>query len=136
MDQIHGAVDESTASLKELMRRPRWSKAAALLMTMPGTGLITALTILMELGDLKRFRNRAAVANYAGLAPVCRSSNDKRYSRGDYPSRLEAFASRVGRSRLDGRISRTGLPCHVRADRTEEEQTRSHHCCGETNVGG
>lgn len=82
MDQIHRAVDESTASLKESMRRPRWSKSAALLMTMPGIGMITAMTILAELGNLKRFRSRAAVANYAGLVPVCRSSNDKHYSGG------------------------------------------------------
>jgi len=82
MDQIHRAVDESTASLKELMRRPRWSKAVALLMTMPGIGLITALTILAELGNLKRFRSRAAVANYAGLVPIVRDSNQKHYSGG------------------------------------------------------
>ena len=82
MDQMHRAVDESTVSLKELMRRPRWSKAAALLMTMPGIGLITALTILAELGNLKRFRSRAAVANDAGLVPVVRDSNQKHYSGG------------------------------------------------------
>ena len=82
MDQIHQAVDESTASLRELMRRPRWSKAAALLMTMPGIGLITALTILAELVNLNRFRSRAAVANYAGLVPVVRDSNQKHYSGG------------------------------------------------------
>ncbi len=82
MDQIHRAIDESTASLKELMRRPRWAKPAALLQTMPGIGLITALTILAELGDLKRFRSRAAVANYAGLVPIVRESNQKHYSGG------------------------------------------------------
>ena len=82
MDQMHRAVDESTVSLKELMRRPRWSKAAALLMTMPGIGLITALTILAELGNLKRFRSQAAVANDAGLVPVVRDSNQKHYSGG------------------------------------------------------
>jgi transposase len=49
---------------------------------MPGIGLITAMTILAELGDLDRFHSRAAVANYVGLVPVCRSSNDKRYSGG------------------------------------------------------
>lgn len=82
MDQIHRAVDESTACLRELMRRPRWAKPAALLQTMPGIGVITAMTILAELGDLKRFRSRAAVANYAGLVPVVRDSNQKHYSGG------------------------------------------------------
>lgn len=82
VDQIHRAVDESTASLKDLVRQPRWSKPAALLMTMPGIGLITAMTILAELGNLNRFRSRAAVANYAGLVPVVRDSNQKHYSGG------------------------------------------------------
>lgn len=82
MDGIDRIIVASTASLRELMRRPRWAKPAALLQTMPGIGLITAMTILAELGNLDRFRSRAAVANYAGLVPICRSSNDKRYSGG------------------------------------------------------
>ena len=40
------------------------------------------MTILAELGDLDRFHSRAAVANYAGLVPVIRHSNDKRYTGG------------------------------------------------------
>lgn len=82
MDQIDRAVDESTVSLRDLRRRPRWAKPAALLQTMPGIGLITALTILAELGSLERFRSRAAVANYAGLVPIHRDSNQEHYSGG------------------------------------------------------
>ena len=82
MDEVDQTIIASTGSLRGLMRRPRWAKPAALLQSMPGIGLITAMTILAELGDLNRFRSRAAVANYAGLVPVCRSSNDKRYSGG------------------------------------------------------
>lgn len=82
MDQLDQAVSESTASLKQVMRRPRWSRSSALLMTMPGMGMITALTVLAELGDLDRFRSRAAVANYSGLVPVVRDSNHKHYSGG------------------------------------------------------
>lgn len=75
-------IAESTRELRVVMRRPRWAKAAALLQTVPGVGMFTALTILAELGDLKRFRSRAAVANYAGLTPVIRDSNTKHYSGG------------------------------------------------------
>jgi transposase len=82
MDEVDRTITTSTTSLRELMRRPRWAKSAALLQSMPGIGLITAMTILAELGNLERFHSRAAVANYAGLVPVCRSSNDKRYSGG------------------------------------------------------
>jgi transposase len=82
IDHIDRLVDASTATLRELASRCRWAKPAALLQTMPGIGLITALTILAELGDLARFHSRAAVANYAGLVPVIRDSDGKRFSGG------------------------------------------------------
>ena len=79
----HGhRIHESDAELKDVMRSPRWAKPAALLQTMPGMGRITSLTILAELGDLSRFKSRAAVANYAGLVPVIRDSNHKHFSGG------------------------------------------------------
>jgi transposase len=77
LDQLEEAIASSTTQLRELSRRPRWAKPMALLTSMPGVGLITALTILAELGNINRFRSRAAVANYVGLVPVLRSSNDK-----------------------------------------------------------
>jgi transposase len=49
---------------------------------MPGVGLITSLTILAELGDIRRFSGRAAVSNYSGFTPIQRDSNDKHYSGG------------------------------------------------------
>lgn len=82
VDQVDRTIRESNASLRALTRRPRWAKPTALLQTMPGVGLITALTILAELGNLDRFRSRAAVANYAGLVPVVRDSDSKRYRGG------------------------------------------------------
>jgi len=75
-------INESTASLRAMMRQPRWAKPAAWLQTMPGIGLITSLTILAELGDLTRFRSRAAVANYVGLVPKHRNSDRKFWSGG------------------------------------------------------
>ena len=80
IDQLDESIKQSTACLRTVMCEPRWSKPAALLQTMPGIGLITSLMILAELGDLSRFRSRAAVANYAGLVPRHRDSNDKRWS--------------------------------------------------------
>jgi len=78
--QLEVVIAESTAALRDLSRQPRWSKPVALLTSMPGMGLITALMILAELGDLNRFGNRSAVANYAGLVPVLRSSNTTHHS--------------------------------------------------------
>lgn len=82
MDHLDQAVDDSTKDLRNLARSARWAKPVALLTTMPGIGLITSLTILAELGNIKRFSSRAAVANYAGLIPVIRNSNEKSFSGG------------------------------------------------------
>lgn len=82
LDQSQAAIDQSTADLKQLATSQRWCASAALLQTMPGVGPVTSLTILAELGDIHRFRSRAAVSNFAGLTPVVRDSNAKCYRGG------------------------------------------------------
>lgn len=82
LDHLDAVIAESDRDLRQVMRQPRWAKPAALLQTMPGIGVITALMILAELGNLKRFHSRAAVANYAGLVPVIRDSDTKHYAGG------------------------------------------------------
>lgn len=46
------------------------------LMTVPGVGLITALTFYMEIGDPKRFRKSRQVGAYIGLTPRQYSSGE------------------------------------------------------------
>jgi transposase len=82
IDQLRQTIAQSTAALNQLARSQRWCHQAALLRTMPGVGLITSLTLLAELGDIHRFKSRAAVSNFAGLVPVLRDSNDKHYGGG------------------------------------------------------
>ena len=43
--------------------------AAAVLMSMPGVGPVTAATFLAEVGDASGFRSADALAHYAGLSP-------------------------------------------------------------------
>jgi transposase len=93
LEHLQEQIDQSMAELKRLSSEPRWAQPAKCLQTIPGVGPITALTILAELGEWQRFPSRAAVANYAGLVPVMRDSNDKHYH---------------------GHISRHGS-CHLRA---------------------
>ena len=82
VDQLQETIKASTAQLKALARQERWCASAARLQTMPGVGLITSLTILAELGEISRFKSRAAVSNFAGLVPVVRNSNETQYSGG------------------------------------------------------
>jgi transposase len=46
------------------------------LMTIPGLGYYSAMTILAEIGDIKRFPNPKKLCNYAGLTPRIRDSGD------------------------------------------------------------
>jgi len=65
-----------------LAKSDRWRKEVAILQTMPGWGKLTALSVLAELGDYRRFRRRSEVSSFAGLAPISkRSDKSCRYGR-------------------------------------------------------
>jgi len=59
---------------KELTGR---NPKAQLLMSIPGIGLITSLTILAEVGDFSRFRSGEKLASYAGLVSSSYSSGER-----------------------------------------------------------
>jgi transposase len=53
-----------------------------LLMTMPGVGLILAVVIQLEVGDVARFSSPERLASYSGTVPRVHASGDKvRYGR-------------------------------------------------------
>jgi len=60
----------------ELGKSRRWAEDIGLLLTMPGVGKLTAVTILAELGDYRRFKGRASVACYAGLVVRSKRSDE------------------------------------------------------------
>lgn len=68
---------------KEVMNRikkiARNMKKATLLMSMPGIGEYSALLILGEIGDIKRFKTGKELVSYAGLCPgIYQSGNTER----------------------------------------------------------
>jgi transposase len=78
LERIENELKTSTKALLAEGGSERWAKARQCVETIPGVGPITALTILAELGDAARFPSRASAANYAGLVPIVRDSNEKR----------------------------------------------------------
>ena len=58
--------------LLELAQHP----TAQLLMTFPGVGIVTALTIISEVDDFGRFSSGKKLASFAGLVPRQRSSGE------------------------------------------------------------
>ena len=61
--------------IKEILREnAALDSDVKLLMTIPGVGLLTAISVLAELGDLRRFKRSRQLASFAGLSPRIRES--------------------------------------------------------------
>lgn len=67
-------IQEKDKACLSLMKS---SKEAKILETIPGIGIITALTMLAEIGDYKRFDSPEKLASFAGLVSSSYSSGEK-----------------------------------------------------------
>jgi transposase len=85
-------IDQAQRTICELVRRNSFAAEYELLVSFPGVALVTAATVLAEVGDFKRFKDAKAIGRYAGLNP-------------------RVFAS-GGKQRI-GSIAKTGSP-HLR----------------------
>lgn len=81
LKELHGLIDELGKRIHALDPRlaeeEKRHPQTTLLMTMPGIGLITALTVIAEVDDFNRFPSGKHLSSYAGLVPRQRSSGDK-----------------------------------------------------------
>jgi transposase len=62
--------------------RKQYRKEYYLLRSVPGVGPFTAIGLLAEVGDLRRFRGIDKLSSYIGLVPSTRSSGERSYSPG------------------------------------------------------
>jgi transposase len=79
--QVRQDLSGQTLLIKKIARLPEYEKQIDLLLTIPGVGLITAIEILMELYDIKRFQTGDQVASYIGLTPKEHSTGETVKSR-------------------------------------------------------
>lgn len=63
--------------IRKLAKTEAYRDNCRLLLSIPGIGLITAITLLVELGDIKRFENIDELCNYIGLVPGMHGSGEK-----------------------------------------------------------
>jgi len=66
-----------TKNIREASNDDTYSKLCKLLLTIPGIGIITAMTILSELESIKRFKSFDKLSSYVGLVPTTHSSGEK-----------------------------------------------------------
>ncbi len=62
--------------VEALAQTPAYRAQVERMTEMPGVGVLTALTFLVELGDIRRFDNRRQVGSYLGLVPASYESGD------------------------------------------------------------
>jgi transposase len=67
----------STRKLRAMSQSTLYKQRFTLLRTIPGVGLLTAMEVLLELGDVSRFSNAEKLAAFVGLTPSQHSSGDK-----------------------------------------------------------
>jgi transposase len=85
MDQAEDRVERLTRSIEELAQTPEYQKPVAALMTLRGVRTITAMTIVSEIGDMRRFGKAKDFMSALGLVPseyssgksICRGSITK-----------------------------------------------------------
>jgi len=78
--EVYGHLSLMIRSLNKqihaLSKTERYEADVTLLMTVPGIGRLSAMEILTELGDLRRFRNNEQLASFLGLTPSEYSSGE------------------------------------------------------------
>ncbi len=62
--------------------RKHYRKDYYLLRSLPGVGPLTAIGILAEVGDIRRFKGIDRLSAYVGLVPVVHSSGGRTYTKG------------------------------------------------------
>ena len=85
VDHLRSQLLEINRSLRFMVREGKYSSRLKLLMSLPGIGLVSAVTFLSELEDLNRFKNLDTFCSYVGLVPSTRSSGEKEFSVGITP---------------------------------------------------
>lgn len=63
--------------IRKLSKTPKYLKNFEILTSTPGIGLITAMTLLTEVGDIRRFKNFSQFNSFIGLYPSEFSSGEK-----------------------------------------------------------
>jgi len=76
-EQQRNLLLEVTQRVRQLSRHEKYADNVALLRTIPGIGLITAISFLTEIENIDRFENTDHFAGFIGLVPNRHASGDK-----------------------------------------------------------
>jgi transposase len=69
-----------TKQIHALSGEGKYARQVELLISVPGIGRLTAMTVLTELEDIKRFKSRDTLCSYIGLVPNTSSSGESEHT--------------------------------------------------------
>ncbi len=74
---LRGQLLQETQAIRKLSRSKEFEESMRLITSVPGIGIITGITFLVELDNISRFQNSYHLASFVGLIPMCHSSGEK-----------------------------------------------------------
>lgn len=77
---IRASILKVTKQIRELSQTATYQENVSLLRSVPGIGILTAMTILTEIETIDRFKNLDTLCSYIGLVPSTKSSGEKEKS--------------------------------------------------------
>lgn len=78
-------VKQATGQVGALSKTDDYRQGTELLMSIPGIGMLSAITLLTEIGDINRFDSLKKLCSYFGLIPNTHSSGETRHDTGITP---------------------------------------------------
>jgi transposase len=77
LESLRQLKEELVRQLRKLARSERYKGSVSLLMSAPGIGVLTAIRLALEWGDVGRFRRKEEFASFLGLVPSDYSSGEQ-----------------------------------------------------------
>lgn len=74
-----GKILSITRVIREMSKQPYYDRNYRILISAPGIGMITAMTLLTELCDITRFKELNKLLSYIGLTPTEHSSGENQW---------------------------------------------------------
>jgi transposase len=79
---IEKQIERISSEVAKHCHQKPWSEEIGLVMSLPGFGAITSMTILAAIGDIRRFETPRHLASYSGLTPGLEQSGTKNRGKG------------------------------------------------------
>lgn len=79
---IEKQIERLSVEVTKQCHEKPWAEEIAYVMTLPGFGAITAMTVLAAIGDIRRFETPKKLASYSGLTPGLEQSGTKNRGKG------------------------------------------------------